>query len=111
MTILALGPEGTFSHELAVQAFSGEIRLVPTISGIFSQVEAGVSDGIVPIENSEAGGVGPTLDGFLIHQVYITAEIYMPIHHHLVSAVPLDLIEVIYAHPQTHEQCSQFIDD
>jgi prephenate dehydratase len=111
MTILALGPEGTFSHELAVQAFSGEIRLVPTISSIFSQVEAGISDGIVPIENSEAGGVGPTLDGLLIYKVYITAELYMPIHHHLASAVPIDSIEVIYAHPQTHEQCSRFIDE
>jgi prephenate dehydratase len=111
MTILALGPEGTFSHELAVRAFSGEIRLVPTISGIFSQVEAGISDGVVPIENSEAGGVGPTLDGLLLHNVYITAELYMPVHHHLAASVSIESIEVIYAHPQTHEQCSRFLDN
>lgn len=110
MTILALGPEGTFSHELAVRAFPGEIRLVPTISGIFSQVETGVSDGVVPIENSEAGGVGPTLDGLLFHQVYITAELYMQVHHHLAASVPIGSVEVIYAHPQTHEQCSRFLD-
>jgi prephenate dehydratase len=108
--ILALGPEGTFSHELAVRVFPGQVTLLPTISGIFSQVEAGVSDGIVPIENSEAGGVGPTLDGLLQHDVYITAELFMPVHHHLVSRVPPEAIEVLYAHPQTHEQCSRFID-
>ncbi|NYT07931.1 MAG: ACT domain-containing protein, partial [Methanomicrobiales archaeon] len=89
----------------------GPVMLVPTISGIFSQVEAGVCDGIVPIENSEAGGVGPTLDGLLQHEVYITAELFMPIHHYLVSRVPLDEIAVLYAHPQTHEQCSRFIDE
>jgi prephenate dehydratase len=111
MTILALGPEGTFSHELAVRVFPGPVRLVSTISGIFSLVEAGVSDGVVPIENSEAGGVGPTLDGLLQHEVYITAELFMPVHHHLVSRVPLEAIDVLYAHPQTHEQCSRFIDE
>ena len=111
MTILALGPEGTFSHELAVRVFPGQVRLVPTISGIFSQVEAGVGDGIVPIENSEAGGVGPTLDGLLQHEVFITAELFMPVHHHLVSRVPLEEIAVLFAHPQTHEQCSRFIDE
>ena len=111
MTILALGPEGTFSHELAVRAFPGPVKLIPTIAGIFSLVEAGVSDGVVPIENSEAGGVGPTLDGFLQHEVFITAELFMPVHHHLVSMVSPGGIRVLYAHPQTHEQCSRFIDE
>jgi prephenate dehydratase len=31
---------------------------------------------------------------------------YMPIHHHLASLVPFSRMRVIYAHPQTHEQCS-----
>ncbi len=35
----------------------------------------------------------------------------MPIHHHLASPVPFEKIRVLYAHPQTHEQCSRFLDD
>lgn len=110
MSILALGPEGTFSHELAVRVFEKDIWLIPTIAEIFRMVEEGKSDAVVPLENSEAGGVGATLDGFLFHKVYITGELYMPVHHHLVSLLPLSDVRVIYAHPQTHEQCSRFLE-
>ena len=106
MTIITLGPEGTFSHELALKMGCTSIRFASTIHSIFSAVARGEGDGIVPIENSEAGGVGETLDGLLRFPVFITAEMYMPIHHHLASLVPLSRIRVIYAHPQTHEQCS-----
>jgi prephenate dehydratase len=110
MTILALGPEGTFSHELATRVFKRDIWLVPTIAEIFRMVEEGRSDAVVPLENSEAGGVGPTLDGFLFHRVFITGELFMPVHHNLASLLPLSEVEVIYAHPQTHEQCSRFLE-
>jgi prephenate dehydratase len=111
MTLLVLGPEGTFSHELAVRAFGGDIIIAPTIHEIFSEVEQGCGDGLVPVENSEAGGVGPSLDGLLQHKVFITAELYLPVHHHLAGFTPLDAITVIYAHPQTHEQCSRVINE
>jgi prephenate dehydratase len=106
MTIITLGPEGTFSHELALRMGCPSIRFVSTIHSIFSAVAQGEGDGMVPIENSEAGGVGETLDGLLQFPVFITAEMYMPIHHYLASQVPLSRMRVIYAHPQTHEQCS-----
>jgi len=63
MATYILGPEGTFSHELALRLKTDDIRLVPSIGRIFSAVAEGKGDGIVPIENSEAGGVGATLDG------------------------------------------------
>ncbi|HVP95910.1 prephenate dehydratase [Methanoregula sp.] len=110
MTVITLGPEGTFSHELALRLKSDTIVLEPTIHSIFASVAAENGDGIVPIENSEAGGVGETLDGLLRYSLFITGEMYMPIHHNLASLVPRDKIRVIYAHPQTHEQCSGFLE-
>ena len=110
MTVITLGPEGTFSHELAIKLGYEPVVLKPTIHSIFAAVAAGSGDGIVPIENSEAGGVGDTLDGLTVHPLSITAEMYMPIHHNLASLVPLSKIRVIYAHPQTHEQCSAYIE-
>jgi len=107
MTTITLGPEGTFSHELALKMGCPSIRFASTIHGIFSAVAKGEGDGIVPLENSEAGGVGETLDGLLRFSLYITAEMYMPIRHHLASQVPLSRMRVVYAHPQTHEQCSE----
>ena len=109
MTVITLGPQGTFSHELALRMQWPDIRLVSTIHDIFEAVGSGEGDGLVPIENSEAGGVGETLDGLLQFPLFITGEIYMPVHHHLASLVPLSRMRVVYAHPQTHEQCSEQI--
>jgi prephenate dehydratase len=109
MTTFTLGPEGTFSHQLALKMGCTDIRCVSTINGIFSIVAQGEGTGIVPLENSEAGGVGETLDGLMRFPVFITAEMFMPIHHHLASLVPFSRMRVIYAHPQTHEQCSELL--
>lgn len=111
MTTFVLGPEGTFSHELALRMRAPEIRLVPTIHRIFDAVANGEGEGIVPIENSEAGGVGATLDGLIRQPVFITAEMYMPIDHHLAAFSSLEQITRIYVHPQTHEQCSEKIEE
>jgi prephenate dehydratase len=110
MNIAVLGPEGTFSHELACRLFHGNILLVPTIKGIFALVENGEADGLVPLENSETGGIGPTLDGLMHSRVFICAEIDLPIRHHLVSFEDPKDLRVLYVHPQTHEQCSEFIE-
>jgi prephenate dehydratase len=111
MKTITLGPEGTFSHELALRLGCDPLHLAPTIHAIVRAVAAGEGEGIVPIENSEAGGVGETLDSLSVYPVFITGEMYMPIHHHLASPVPFGKIRVLYAHPQTHEQCSRFLDD
>ena len=110
MTTFILGPEGTFSHELALRLKIPDIRLLPSIHRVFAAVAAGEGDGIVPIENAEAGGVGATLDGLLREPVYITAEMYMAIDHNLTAYVPREEIAKIFVHPQTHEQCSEAID-
>lgn len=111
MTMFALGPEGTFSHELACKLVpSEEVQLLPAIGTVLSTVEQGMGDGVIPVENSEAGGVGPALDGLLRYNVFVTAEIFIEIHHFLASFQPLDEISEVYAHPQTSEQCSEFLD-
>jgi prephenate dehydratase len=110
MTFITLGPEGTFSHELARKMQCEPLIFAPTIYGIMAAVARGEGVGIVPMENSEAGSVGETLDGLSRFPLYITAEMYMPIHHNLASLVSLPEIRVIYAHPQTHEQCSEQIE-
>jgi prephenate dehydratase len=108
--IAVLGPEGTFSHELALSLFRDEVVLLPTIHRIFDEVEKGIYDGLVPVENSEAGGVGPTLDCLQNHHVFITSEAYMEVHHHCAAFEGLEQLTTIYAHPQTHEQCSEFLE-
>jgi prephenate dehydratase len=110
MNTITLGPAGTFSHELALKMKCEPLVFAPTIYSIIAAVARGEGTGIVPMENSEAGGVGETLDGLSRFPIFITAEMYMPIHHNLASLVSLKEIRVIYAHPQTHEQCSEQVE-
>ncbi len=111
MTLFALGPIGTFSHEVACRLVPPEeVQLLPAIGMVLSNVEQGAGDGVIPVENSEAGGVGPALDGLLRYNVFVVAELYIEVHHFLASFLPLDEVSVIYAHPQTSEQCSEFLD-
>ncbi len=111
MTLAVLGPKGTFSCELAekIRNENEEIILFPTIRDVFTAVLEKNIRGIVPVENSEAGGVGETLDGLLQTECRITAEYYMPIRHFFVSRYGPDEISVIYTHPQSHEQCSIYL--
>ena len=111
MTLAVLGLKGTFSCELAekIREEQEEILLYPTIRDVFTAVLEKNCRGIVPVENSEAGGVGETLDGLLQTECRITAEYYMPIRHFFVSRYGPDEISVIYTHPQSHEQCSIYL--
>ena len=106
MTLITLGPAGTFSHEIAVR-LDPDVRLRPSIAAVFAAVVAGEGDGLVPLENSEAGSVGATLVGLADHPVSITGECTIPVRHHLAAADPTRRPERVYAHPQTAEQCSR----
>nr|WP_319537975.1 prephenate dehydratase domain-containing protein [uncultured Methanospirillum sp.] len=109
MKVITLGPEGTFSHEMATLIGADEIVLVPTIGRVFAEVVRTGTPGLVPLENSEAGGVTSTLDCLMQFPVMITLESYLPIHHCLAGTK--GQISRIYAHPQSHEQCSRVIED
>jgi len=82
------GPPGTYTNLAAIQTFgaSSSFQPVDSIQDVFRAVEHGKADyGVVPVENSVAGIVPETLDMFPQTNVKICAEIYIPIHHHLVS--------------------------
>lgn len=109
MTLVTLGPAGTFSHELAAR-LDPDVRLRPSIAAIFLAVVAGEGDGLAPLENSEAGSVGATLVGLADHRVSITGECTIPVRHHLAAGDHARSPKRIYAHPQTAEQCSRRIE-
>jgi prephenate dehydratase len=106
MTLVTLGPAGTFSHELALR-LDPDVRLRSSIAAVFAAVASGEGDGLVPLENSEAGSVGATLVGLADHPVSITGECTIPVRHHLAAAGPARPLARVYAHPQTAEQCSR----
>jgi len=107
------GPPGTYTNLAAIQTFGVSSSFSPqdSIQDVFHAVEHGKADyGVVPVENSVAGVVPETLDMFPQTNVKICAEVYIPIHHHLLStAESLNDIERVYAGPQPAQQCKRWL--
>jgi len=111
MKAVCLGPFGTFSHEMAMKVYGGEdILLLPTVGDVFVTVIDQGCPGIVPVENSDAGAVGPVMDCLREYPVFVTGEGYLNIRHHLAARNPSGPVTVIYAHPQAHDQCRRFLE-
>ena len=110
MKAACLGPFGTFSHEMARKVYGDDLLLLPTVGDVFAAVIDQGCLGIVPVENSDAGAVGPVMDCLREYPVFITGEGYLNIRHHLAAKNPCGPITVIYAHPQAHDQCRRVLE-
>jgi chorismate mutase/prephenate dehydratase len=108
-----LGPEATFSHLAAQTAFGRSRRFLPCrgIPEVFRAVEKGdCADGVVPVENSTEGTVSPTLDMLIDSPLAIVDELYLEVHHHLLSLEKdLGSVGTIYSHPQALAQCQEWL--
>ena len=82
------GLEYSYTH-IAAKKFFGSSSLFfanDTIEDVFKMVQnKNALFGVVPIENSTEGSVNNTLDLFLDSEVKIFGEIYLDIHHNLIS--------------------------
>ena len=108
-----LGPIGSFSG-LALKKFFGS-TVTPicknSIIDIFDDVISNTVDyGVVPIENSNQGSIGQTLELLIDKPVTICGEINLDIRHFLLSKMKnISSIKKIYAHEQTFMQCKNWL--
>ena len=112
LRIAYLGPKGSFSHTAAMLKFGQSVDYEPltTIREVFDEIERKHCDmGIVPVENSIAGGIIETLDALIDSSVIICAEVMMAIHHNLLANCSQDKIEVIYSKPEVFTQCRNWL--
>lgn len=75
--IAYVGPAASYTHIAAREQFGAQAEFVPaaTIPQVFTEVEQGRAHyGVVPIENSDEGAVGVTLDMFVESPLQIIAE-------------------------------------
>ena len=107
-----LGPDGSFSHTIAMLKFGQSVEydsLIDIVS-IFEEVSKGHCDlGVVPVENSAGGGVIETLDALIEFDVKICNEVLMSIHHNFLANCPLDKVERIYSKPEVFAQCRNWL--
>jgi chorismate mutase/prephenate dehydratase len=114
VTIGYLGPAVTYTHQAAQKKFGSSVEYAPcgSISDVFAEVQNLRCDyGVVPVENSSEGAVNHTLDIFIESDLKIYAEIFLPIHHHLLSiGNPLSSITQVYSKDQVFGQCRLWIE-
>ncbi len=114
VTIAYLGPQVTYTHQAAQKKFGDSVEYSPctSISDVFADVESGRCEyGVVPVENSTEGAVNHTLDLFIPSELKIYAEIYLPIHHYLMSiGNPLSGVTQIYSKDQVFGQCRLWLE-
>lgn len=112
--IAVLGPQGSYSHLAGRRKFgtSVEFELVTTIAAVFDELEHGHAEsGLVPVENSIAGGVGETLDLLVDRSLEVCGELNLAVHHHLFGSGPLERIERVYSKPEAFDQCRKWLAD
>ena len=104
-----LAPKATFTHVAARQHFGDDdANYVPMeTQAICRAVQHGEIDfGVLPIENLFEGSVGATLDAmYATADINVVAEVFLPIHHHLLSTGPIEAVTRVYSHEQALNQC------
>lgn len=113
LAVAYLGPAGTYSERAAREQFGASTTFVPapSIGDVFRKVERGEAHyGLVPIENSTEGMVGPTLDAFVGSPLQIVAERDLAIRHALLSkASSLKQVKKVVSHAQSLGQCRDWL--
>jgi chorismate mutase/prephenate dehydratase len=112
LRVAFFGAEATYAHLAAREKFGSSVALSPTasIAEVFQAVsQARVSFGVVPIENSTEGVVAHTLDMLVDSELKICAEIFLDIHHNLLSSGRPADIQRIVSHPQALAQCRAWL--
>ena len=107
------GERGAFSEEAAVKLLGEDIELVPrpTFESLFVALDEGAADYILaPVENSLAGSVHRSYDLLLESSLHISAEVIIPIRHHLIGCADatFDGIKSVESHPVALAQCERF---
>ena len=114
LAVAYLGPEGTYTQAAVYKHFGHQVnaRVANAIDEIFRDVEAGTATyGVVPIENSTEGVVSSTLDLLANTPLTICGEVWLPVHHHLLSRHKRrEDIRKVYAHAQSFAQCRKWLD-
>ncbi len=113
--IVALqGEIGSFSEMAAMQYFGPTVDILSCNS--FDQVSEEVKSGkanyaILPIENSQTGGINNVHDLLLSENLFAIGEVILRIEHCLISHYDtrLEQVEKIYSHPQALAQCEKYL--
>ncbi|WP_243158130.1 prephenate dehydratase [Aminipila terrae] len=109
------GIEGSYSQLAAEKIFEfPSVMYFNNWESVFNAVDKGLCQyGVLPIENSSYGSVGPVYDLMKNHHFYIARAFKLRIAHKLLGkpGVKLEDVKEIISHGQALGQCSKFIEE
>lgn len=107
------GEHGAYS-EMAAKIWNAQLVSIPCreFAELFEGVTNGSYDyGIIPIENTLGGVVGPVNELLITTKLNVVGAIDMPVRHCLLAVRDTDYRELrsAYSHPQALAQCKHFL--
>ncbi len=115
-SIVTLGPQGTYS-EIATKQYlktnnlDFEISYASTLGRALNSIGRTASAGMLPIENFSEGFVNPVLDHLVNSQLYIRAEMLLPIRFSLVSnCLNVDDVDRVFVQFVAKGQCAEYLE-
>ncbi len=107
------GVKGSYHHGVAKAYFGDEIEVDECMSFqelVHSLENKKSTDAVMAIENSIAGSIIPNYAYIDEHNITISGEYFLPIHHCLMalSGQKVSDIKEVYSHPMALLQCKEF---
>jgi prephenate dehydratase len=107
------GEAGAYSEEGVLNLFPDADRQpFQSIRKVFEAVEVGrVDNGLVPMDNSQAGSINETYDLFLKHGLHLVGETIVRVDHCLLAlpGTAIDDLQEVISHPMAVSQCEEFL--
>jgi prephenate dehydratase len=114
MKIAFQGIRGAYSEMALHEHFGKAVEAVScdSFDEVFDAVNSGaVTFGFIPVENTIAGTVVENYDLLFANDVFVVAEVYLPIRHTLLGkkGARLEEIAQAYSHPHALKQCMAYL--
>ena len=106
------GIRGSYTEEACFRVFGKDARIdyFDTFEQVFNAVGTNEAEyGIVPIENSTAGGVDGTYELLGLHDMHICKRLSIPVNHVLAARSKDRAINKVISHEQALHQCQSFL--
>jgi prephenate dehydratase len=112
-TIAIQGAEGSNHHKVARDFYGATIKLKECMSFdslVDSLLDNSADLGVMALENTIAGSIIPNYALIDQHNLHITGEEYLNIHHHLMALKGQKIhdIKEVWSHPMALLQCKEF---
>ena len=107
------GAEGSNHHKVARDFYGETIQLKECMSFdvlVDSLLDGSATYGVMALENTIAGSIIPNYALIDKHNLHITGEEYLNIHHHLMGLKGQNIndIKEVWSHPMALLQCKEF---